>query len=473
MKNAYLLEIVKALQPIERQEIAQLLTQPTKEYRSIKEMARLFQVILDAAPGFSQVMLQKDKVYFQIYADQNIVQGKLEKLMSDLNKFLRNYVLTTHYLSDENDTQRQVEWSAWLRKRGLAERAQKILTNLKKQQEPKQSESLEQYLNKLLLAQEAHEWECKFNQVQGNLEIPQLVKALDLYYYNYRTELANRYVLQQKAIKLKDGNFFGLGLDSYKEESILLQISVKILEVLSKEFPSVEETQELMQLLNNHEETLSFEALYQFYAYLRNSCTLVINNGNLEFIPILHEIHKNNLLRGYFFANGQLPPHAYLNLIQIATRAKEYEWARKFTEEYRDRIVGGDENQFYYKLNMAHCLFSEGKFEQALDFIPETPSSSHYYHILRRLEIKIYYELRSEQLHYKTDNFRKFIDRMAPKTIADNLRTMDLNFLNLLLQLTQTPFKDKARSARLIARIENKKLVSDRAWLIEKASELG
>ena len=76
-------------------------------------------------------------------------------------------------------------------------------------------------------------------------------------------------------------------------------------------------------------------------------------------------------------------------------------------------------------------------------------------------------------LLYKLDAFRKFIVRTAPKTIAANLREMDLNFLNILLQLAQSPPKDKIRSAKLVERIERKKLVADRAWLIEKAKELG
>jgi hypothetical protein len=33
--------------------------------------------------------------------------------------------------------------------------------------------------------------------------------------------------------------------------------------------------------------------------------------------------------------------------------------------------------------------------------------------------------------------------------------------------------KNKARSARLIARIESKKALADRVWLLEKARELG
>ena len=93
--------------------------------------------------------------------------------------------------------------------------------------------------------------------------------------------------------------------------------------------------------------------------------------------------------------------------------------------------------------------------------------------MVRRLELKILYELQSDLLLYKIDAFRKFIVRTATKTISANLRTMDLNFLNILMQISQAPLKDKARAALILKRIDQKALLADRPWLIEKAKELG
>ncbi|MBK6995036.1 MAG: hypothetical protein IPH31_08930 [Lewinellaceae bacterium] len=206
---------------------------------------------------------------------------------------------------------------------------------------------------------------------------------------------------------------------------------------------------------------------------MRNTCTLLIDAGNLEFIPLLHAIHKDNLKRQYFLINGEISANAYLNLVQVATRARQTEWAKKFTEDYKGLITGGDEDQFFYRLNMAQCLFAEGKFEEASNHIPDAPSSSYYHHIARRLELKIYYELDSDLLPYKMEAFRKFIERTASKNIANNLKTLHINFIHFLLQLSQSPRKDKKRSALLIERINNKKLVAERSWLLEKARELG
>ncbi len=433
------------------------------------ELKRLCEVILATAPDFEESRLDKRIVYPQIFPDEKVVLGKLEKTMADLNKLLRIYAVTQQYLSPEREEGQMLDWAKWLRERGLGERARHIITKIKAPKEREATESLEQYRAAFLVAEEEHEWESTHNQFKGDLNIPNLLFRLETFYQNYEIELKNRYLLQQKATQLPS-------LESRSEEiekGNLLEISKKIYALLESETPSVEDFQELLQILKTKEKYLSFQALAQFYAYLRGSCTLLINGGNLNFIPILHEIHQDNLERGYFFLNGEISPNSYVNLVQIATRAKDYEWAKKFTNEYSGNIIGGDSDQFFLGLNMAQCLFAEGQFNEALNWIPDGSSGSHYHHHARRLELKIYYELNSDLLLYKIDAFRKFIGRTAPKTIASNLGGMNLNFLNILLQLSQSPIKDKARSARLLKRIEEKKLLADRAWLLEKARELG
>jgi len=474
MTGTYLLDVIKALNPAERQEMALFLTSTHfNGGGNTNELIKLYKIILDAAPEFSDDLLSKERVYFKIFSERSMVSGKLEKLMTDLNKHLRNYALIERYLSENNEVDQQINWATWLRERGLAERARQLMTKLKTQEQREKAESLERHKLNFLFAEEQHLWELNHNQAKGDLNIPNLVYRLDLFYHIYRTELANRYLLQQKATLLPEGDFSETKADDYQSESILLEISRKIFKVLQKGLPTAEEAYDLMQLLRSNDGSLSSQTLDHFYAYLRNFCTLLINNGNIAFIPVLHQINKDNLEDGYFFAFGKLPPHAYLNLVQVAIRAKEYDWAKKFSEAYKALIVGNDDDHFFYRINMAQCYFAEGNFDRALDSLPDAPSNSHNHHRMRRLELRIYYELNSDLLLFKLDAFRKFIERTAPKTLPANIREMDLNFLNILLQLAQSPPKDKARSERLIKRIEEKKLLAERDWLLEKARELG
>ncbi len=473
MINSYLLEVIKALEPAERKEFALLLESPNfNKGANAKELKHLYQIIFDAAPKFPDTLLNKEFVYFQVFSDATVVPGKLEKLMAELNKMIRLYALTQNYLLESNERQQQIDWAAWLRNRGVLGRSRQVTTKLKEQNEYGKIASLAQFKSNFLIAEEQHEWESIYNQAKGDLKIPQLICTLDLFFHTYRTELLNRYLLQKKATKLPEIEYLENESTEYLDNSILLNITKHIHRILHSDIPAKDEIQDLVQLLQVNEAKLSAQSLVQFYSYLRNACNLMINGGHLEFYPILHEINKDNLSRGYFFVNGGITPHVYLSLIQTATRAKDNVWALAFIKLYKRKIIGGDEHQFFYRINMTQYYFAEGKFEEALSIIPDAPSTDYYHQMVRRLELKIYYELDSDLLIFKLDALRKFIERTARKTLAPNVRELNLNFLNILLQISQSSSKDKTRSARLVQRIEQKKLLADRAWLLEKAEEL-
>ncbi|MBC7778162.1 MAG: hypothetical protein H7246_22205 [Phycisphaerae bacterium] len=438
-----------------------------------KEILALYQVILDAAPAFSETDLDRKRVYPLIFNDTAVVHGKLDKLMSDLAKILKQYAIWSRCNSTENELQNQIDWASWLRERGLGKRFQLAIPKIKNQQKENAQESLETYQIALKIAKEEHEWESENNHFKNDLNLSNLIYSLDAYYFNYRTELVNRFLLQQKAAQLPDMEWMEANVEEHQRTSLLLNIAQKIQVFLQKKVPVINEFDALLDLLRKNEQMLSFQLKHQLYAYLRSFCGSLINDGHLDLIPILHLIHQENLDAGYLTWDEKIPLNYYLNLVQIAIRAGNHVWARAFTEDYKDKIIGGDEEGLFYKLNIATCLFSAGQLEDALAQIPQIPSSSHYHMMERLLELKIYYELHSDMLDFKIFAFRKYIERTAPKSLSAKLREMNLNFLNMLIQINQSPPKDKKRSERLVARIQEKKAISERGWLIEKAKELG
>jgi hypothetical protein len=474
MINTYLLEVIKSLSPTELKAAEEyLFFQKSMKKAVSEEVCQLFCVIVKSAPDFSEEHLKKEHIYEAVYGKQPFVAGKLEKLMAELNKSLRIHLLSEYYQDKTNEVQKQIDWAAWLRERGMADRSRQSIAKARSQVENEWPESLSKARYQLLIAEEEIKWESSYNQVKGDLNIPKAIFHLGHYYHVCRLEWINRYRIQQKGAQLVDLELMEAHFDDFCKQSVQLSLLNRIHIFLQSDEPSPEEARNIFTQLTENSHRLSEDAVDDFFAYLRNICTLLINAGALEFIPVLFEIQKDNLERGFLTVNGQIPHNAYLSVVQIAIRAQESAWAVQFTQNYRNKILGGDEADFFFRFNLAHCLFAQKDFNKALDTIPDAPSSIHYHHILRRLELKLYYELKSDLLLFKLDAFRKYIERTAVKTISNQLRTMDLNFLNILLQLAQSPPKDKARSARLVARIESKKLIADRGWLLEKARELG
>ena len=265
-----------------------------------------------------------------------------------------------------------------------------------------------------------------------------------------------------------------LDSEQYLERFPALHTNLAIFNLLQKHRPDVSDIQMLLGLLRQYEEKLDKESLQEFYTYLRNVCTLVIAAGNeqVEIEFTLHELYKDNLARGYLHNEGRLLPSRYWAVSSNAVRVKEFVWALDFIEKYKFELIGENETQDIYRLNLANYLFGVGRFSECLDNIAANSPFVDYLLNGKRLEIKAHYELQSELLPFKLEAFKVFLSRTSPKLLSEPQRQIHLDFANLLHQLIYSTPGDPKRSDLLIKRIQEKKQAAEWRWLLEKAKAL-
>lgn len=472
MQHSFLIEIVQKLGVNNRKEVLAFLQSPYfNRDTHAREVVTLYETLVAAAPEFDAAALDKETIYQNIFPGKTFVPGKLDKLMSELKKLLRLFVITQQALSAENEVNQQLAWVAWLRKQNLKDRYHLAFNKLKNR---KAVESLDEYRIRLEIAREAYEWESAHNHWQGDLHIPQLTERLNLFHLAFRLDLHNRFLLQQKAANVHKANEFAINEADYIKESPFLGILKHMNILLQKETPATADFIAFTELLNRNKAQIPADVTRLYSAYLRNICTLLINAGNLEYYPILNQIYKDSLAEGNLIYMGRIEANAYLNIVGIAICAGELKWAEQFTEMYKDFLY--DPQPFYYQFNKARCLFAAHRYEAVLDYLGGEHAleaySNYYQIVIRLLELKTYYELKHELLSYKIDAYRKFIERTAPKSISENYRTMTLNFIYILNQLMQSPQKSAARADKILKRIQEKQFLAERQWLMEKANEL-
>jgi hypothetical protein len=439
----------------------------------------LFDKLAEAKRGSTLENLNKDLIFQEVFPNTPFIQGKLDKLGTELKKLLQLFLILERYKSDALESRRELDLLAALRLRGLSKRYFLELEKMKKRIYDAPIDTLENIELQFDLAFEEYHWEQHFNKVKGDLTVPNVLKYLDKYYVNTSIWLQNVLLLQQKVVALPEASnrsFFKT--DNFPlnpdEVDIFLKISKKIHELLELDVPEFAQFEELVALLQSNSEKIGKEDLAGFYSHLRNFCTFLIERGHYHLRPILHQIHIENLEKGYFYYNGEIPPNAFLNITTTALNVNALEWAKAFIEKHKGRITGENETQDFYSMNKAICLFAEKRWEDALDIIPFGSSYSFYHLLARRLELKIYYELDSDLLPYKIDAFKMFISRAGRNLLSSTLHDLHTNFINFLRQLSLSPkTRDKSRASKMIERINEKKLVADRAWLLEKARELG
>ena len=424
--------------------------------------------------------LEKKTVFVGLFPDQEFVEGKLEKVMVEAHKVVRTALLVGNYLSADNEFQQAFDYAQIVRARDLGVLYPQLLSRLKKAQEGSQVKNASYFHQQFLVENALHEEECLHNQKKGDLNIPNVLQALELHGQLNRLALLNRLLLQKKVAKFEIPETIrpiieeNLSSAQYSEGSPTLQINIAIFNLLKKDRPNSSDIRMLLGLLRQYEENLDKESLQEFYTYLRNICALVFS-ADIEQVEIemtLHELYKDNLVRGYLHNEGKLLPSRYWAVSSNAVRVKEFEWALDFIEKHKFELIGENESQDIYRLNLANYLFGIGMFSECLDNIAANSPFLDYLLQGKRLEIKAYYELQSELLPFKLEAFKVFLSRTSPKLLPEFLRQNHLDFANLLHQLIYSTPGDQKRSDLLIKRIQEKKQAAEWRWLLEKAKAL-
>lgn len=479
MERSYLIEVLQTLSQDELQDFALFIASPQfRTKRQFEEMQLLFDAIVARILDNPDATLDKQVIYNIVFPDSEFVDGKLDKLMVELNKLLRQYLLIQYYFRPENEVQTQLDMIAILELRNLESKKLQAIQKLARQQASTNQKGTEYFYHQSRLERVIHDHETQYNQLKSDLNIPNVVQNIDVFHYLNRLEMLNRFLIQQRPAQLQVEEPVRQALEEstvpqrYLDYSVELRIRYKVFLLLRSNAPTRTDFEELLHMLRQHRSELAEDTVKESYTYLRNLCVMMINSGTLDLLPVLHAIQKDNLENGDFYYQGRLSPSSFISMVVTAIRIKEFEWVGQFLETHQDKIIGDNESQDLFRMNKALHLFAMQQFDDALDMLPEKIDEVVYHLMARRLEIKIYYETQSELLQYKLDAFKMYVSRASKKFLSDNLRKRNADFVNLLYQIMQSPPGDPTRVERLFQRIEDKKWVADRDWLLEKVSEL-
>lgn len=479
MTHTYLIQLLKTLSAEEKKEVLLFTASPFFNRGKLSEDAhRLLQIILNEAGQHPEWDFDKVRLYQQLLPGEPYIEGKLEKIMADLNKMIRTFLTVNLYLDDTNQFQQTLDLAQILRKRGLESRYHTQLKKLNDIRSATIASTTDLQYKQFLLEHEYYDWESLNNRKKGDLNIPEVIKRLDLYYYTYRLELLNHLLLQFRVTKVEEMTPFGYLAQEpaipsrYLDAAPLLLITEKIHRLLTAADPKVSDFFILANLLSQHENRIGPETLQRIYTFFRSLCAHFINSGYDDLLPVLHRINCKNIEKGYLYYEGKISSGAIANVTNVALLVGEAEWARDFIESHKDSVIGDNETLDFYRLNLASYYFFVKNFDAALDLIPSGSQDTEYHYRGRRLRLKLYYETNSELLHYEIDAFKMLVSRASKKVLATHFRDLQNNFINLLFQIVHSRPGDPQRVERLVRRIQSKKSVAEKKWLLEKAEQL-
>ncbi len=480
MRKSPFAELLNVFTPEERSEFLLFVESPffnRGEFRA--ESPRLLRYLYDTPLDSYWQEEGQRSAFAAVFSQADFVEGKLEKVMSVLHRLARSFVSVQARQGKHGEFDRLLDLAVFSRHRGLDSRFENTVQAMREEQKRNYSgEDLQFFYRRLAVELEQHEYENMLNRKRGDVNIPRTIEALDVYYHALKLNLLNRYMMQEKVTHLETGEYMQWTLEESHvpprllEDAAFLRLAEAFLKVLKMPRPEKGDFHLLSDLMRRQEGEIDVELLKDYYSFLRSCCSILVNSGQHDYLPVLFHLQKDHLERGFFYYNQKITPSTFQNIIIVALRLKEFDWAYDCIQAHAGRIVGDNESGDYFHFNLANYFFFTGQYDAALNVLPQSLAEVEYQMMAKRLELKIYYCMGSDLLAYKIDSFKMFISRSFLKPLSPLLKEGNGNFVNLLGQLCNIPNGDTARIERLLSRVGSKTWLFDRDWLIEQANAL-
>jgi len=215
-----------------------------------------------------------------------------------------------------------------------------------------------------------------------------------------------------------------------------------------------------------HQSAFKKEEIRAIYLLGINMCIRRLNSGDQKFGKIGLEMYEEALKRKHLLINNKLSRYSYRNIAMMAIRSDDFDWANKFTEEYKDSLRKAEIKSAYH-LNKALIHYHQKELESARDYIVEADFKDHLIHLAAKsLQAKIYYELKeSSLLNSHLDSMEMYIIRK--KIIGfhkQNYKTF-ISYLRKMIRLAQY---DKDKRTKLQTQIKAEKVLTERKWFLEQ-----
>ncbi len=428
----------------------------------------------------AEILLEKNFVHNKIYENKSFSENRINKLMSNLHSVLENYII---HNANNSEMQRNLSLARFYRERGINNRFESLVNQLTKAQESIDIKDREYYLNDFLIKNETT---TIFFDAQKDkaLQVVELIESLDKFYTLLK--------LEYTSILLHENNVINLSVnqdiqpliskvlehinDNEFENSPLILLYIQAIKIILGTNIDYNDFLEFYKNLETHKKLLPEKPRSYFYGYARSFCSIKYNEGNDEYLYILHEILEHQLENGEFYQDGKIMANVLLNLLNTSFRLKLYDNAHKLIEQHKTLVLSENSSEEIYTFNLANYYFHIGQFgkAQALNFHFISFENIYYDLATKRLEIKIFFEMdEPDLLIAKIEAFKVWLFR---KKSYLPVLAFDVNndFIDMLRQIiSPNTYKNADRIEKLTQKIKDNRAFAEREWLLEKLEKLG
>ncbi len=481
MYASKLLELIQGLEKPELDRLERFVQSPYfGKSKSAKEVPLLLQHIRRYFPALDDPALTKENTHTVLYPGQAFVPGKVDRVMSDLLKIAREFVIYEFSDLKKDEVQRLLALARFYRHRHMEKAFRRTIKKLKNSQ-AKGIKTKDYYSKQFLIEQEISNFDSFYNHRREDLNLPATLKSLDIFYLVNKLEYTCWLLAQDKyniPLTVDDSlRLFDRIIASFKEEFDLdeiplLQAYYQGIRMIQDEGGGEDIFISLKRILQRYADVIPLDRLKELQTLCRNYCVQQYNNGRAYFLEEAFTLYHDHLEQGYLYYEGGLLPSTIRNVVAIGIRLNKFDWVYRFLEDCKGRIVATNQPHEIYLFNLANYYFALKKYPEALDCLSDRYEDAYYTIAAKRMELKIYYELQSDILESRIDAFKIYIYRISQKVLPVVQRDGNNNFIDLLKQIRSPKTLDSLkRIEKLRNKVREKKSIAEKEWLLEKLAE--
>ncbi len=225
---------------------------------------------------------------------------------------------------------------------------------------------------------------------------------------------------------------------------------------------------DLKQALRDHARILEPLRMKEVYDSALNYCNRKINQGKDHFLQESFYLYRRVLDEELILVDGYITHWTFKNVVVLALRLHEYDWAEAFIHDFGQRIEPVfRENAITY--NRAQLLFYRSNFAEALRLLQKVEYQDVTYNLgAKTMLLATYYELGEwDALDAMGQSFKAYINRKK-HTIQEGRRRSYLNLISFTTRLAAISDRDRVAMERLFDRFDNTKQIASAHWIREK-----
>ena len=342
----------------------------------------------------SQRKFSKEKAYEYAFEGEKFNAQNWHLLTSRLFKLGEQFIAVNEMLQDA--TASKIFLMKGYRKKKIESLFNLTIKETQKQQDKQALRNTDWLQNRFYLENEFYDYIASHNR-KNRTNLQEVNDTLDKYFFANKLKTACLSIAR-KTINQEQYEISMLQdvLEKVeRSESMLEEPSVGVYYYCYKAITDSEGEQwftQLRQAMAKHQFCFPPSERRDILLLAINYCILRLNTGSLIFVREALELYRLSLSEGSLLEDGILSESTFNNIVTLAAKLKEFEWANQFVDQNRKYLKPVFQIPLYfYSLGKLH--YEQGRYDESLRSLAQVDTKTSFLLLgAKTLQLKIFYE---------------------------------------------------------------------------------